>query len=79
MELLMIDYLVERLKENKKGLYVIQQATGSGKTFSVASSTSEYVKHGGQHRIIYLTTQLKNIDDIERKIKYIFKNDALFN
>lgn len=71
----MIDYLLNICNENKKGLYLIEQPTGSGKTFSIAKSIYRYIIEGGENKIIYLTSQNKNVDDMYKTIKSIFNYD----
>ena len=76
----MKDYLLDKMREHKKGLYLCELPTGNGKTFSSAWAMKEYADEiSGKRKILYLTTLKKNIQEVEEELKKAYGSDELFN
>lgn len=65
----MKDYLLEVFNNNKNGLYLIEQTTGTGKTFNCTRASLEYVLNNDEKKILYATTLNKNVNDTMAEFK----------
>ncbi len=54
----------------KNGLILLDMPTGSGKTHSVLDFIHDYVVSGGENRIFFITTLLKNLPEDELKKRF---------
>ena len=76
------DYLISVMKAQSKGLYLLELPTGNGKTYSAAQAMREYARVLPKgKKIIYITTQLKNLPDKELELAYqdkkLFETEVL--
>ena len=66
-------YLSQVINSNEKGLFIVRQPTGSGKSFSVEEVIKEHLKSKSDTRkIIYLTSLKKNLPK-----SFVESNDVL--
>ena len=65
--------IIKRYCENeniKNGLILLDMPTGSGKTHSVLDFIHDYVVNGGDKKIFFITTLLKNLPEEELKNRF---------
>ena len=73
----MKNYILSILLAKKKGLFLYQQPTGSGKTYLTAQAIKDFVlsNTNDKRKIIYLTSLNKNLSDLKSELVSAFGGD----
>lgn len=79
MEAKMQNYILQIMQEGKKGLYLCEMPTGSGKTYAVSRAIAAYSRTQSKEKrkIIYVTTLKKNLP--EEELRASFSDDVEYN